>query len=342
MIDWSVIYWPGRTLCVRGEGEIEAQDTFGAESWTAAKIPPLAGRLAVVTGATSEIGFAAVVALARAGADAIVAGHDESEGREAVGFLRHLAPRVLARFEKLDLRSMASVAEFAGRMQAAGRAVDILINQAGGIAPGRRQLTANGFELHLGANYLGHFALTAHLLPLLRRSRKPRVVQMSSLSHRVGAIHFDDLQLERRYEASKAYAQSKLALLMFAIELQRRSDFNKWGLLSAAAHPGYAHAESMVDGARTNGLLRKLRGSVGSLMRHSAVAGAQPVVFAATDPGVRRGGFYGPTGPFELVGPPGLVQVAKKAEDADDGRRLWQLSEQLTLIKWPAEDQTAG
>jgi NAD(P)-dependent dehydrogenase (short-subunit alcohol dehydrogenase family) len=291
----------------------------------------------VVTGATNGIGYAAALALAQAGADVIVAGHNEWEGRNAVAIIRPLAPAALVRFEKLDVRSLASVADFARRLTAGGRAVDLLINCAGGIAAGKRQLTEDGFELQLAANYLSHFALTAELLPLLRRSRNPRVVQLSSLGQRRGSIHFDDLHLERGYEPAKAFSQSKLALLMFALELQRRSDAHGWGLLSAAAHPGYARTEPVSSRSRSTDLIRKLHGSLGLLVNHTASEGALPTLFAATAPTVQRGGYYGPIGPFELVGPPGPVSVGKNAQDREAARRLWEISEQLTRVKWPAE-----
>jgi NAD(P)-dependent dehydrogenase (short-subunit alcohol dehydrogenase family) len=251
--------------------------------------------------------------------------------------IRSLAPRVLARFEKLDLRNLISVGEFVGRLSAAGRAVDILVNQAGGISHGKRTITANGFELHFGANYLAHFALTAQLLPLLRRSRRPVVVQVTGLSHRRATLQFGDLQLERRYEASKAYSQSQLAMLVFAQELQRRSDQHKWGLLSTAAHPGYAPADRLVNGRA--GLMRRIHGrihdSFGVLFSHLAARGAQPLLFAATSPLVQRGGFYGPSGPFELAGPPGPARMSSQAQDPDTARVLWEMSERLTGAEWP-------
>lgn len=291
----------------------------------------------MITGATGGVGFAAALALAQAGADVIVAGHNEREGRDAVAAIRPLANAALVRFEKLDLRYLASVSDFAARLNAGGRAVDLLINCAGGTASGRRQLTADGFELQLGANYLGHFALTGRILPLLRRGRHPRVVQLTSLRHRRGSIQFDDLQLEHGYEKSKAFSQSKLAVLMFALELQRRSDAHGWGLLSAAAHPGYSQNEPVTNRSRSGNLMRSLHGSLGLLVNHSAAEGALPALFAATSHTVRRGGYYGPTGPFELVGPPGPASMGKNAMDPEAARRLWEISEQLTRVKWPEE-----
>ncbi len=271
--------------------------------------------------------------MAQAGADVVLTGNCDKEGREAVGLIRRLAPRVLARFEKLDLRNLISVGEFAGRLSAAGRAVDFLINQAGGISHGKRTLTANGFELHFGANYLAHFALTAQLMPLLTRSRRPHVVQVTSLSHRRATLEFGDLQLEKGYEVSKAYSQSKLAMLLFAQELQRRSDQHQWGLLSTAAHPGYAPTDRLVNGRC--GLMRRIHGPFGALFSHLAAAGAQPLLFAATSPRAQRGGFDGPSGPVELTGRPGLAKMSKLAQDPEAARELWEASERLTGVEWP-------
>lgn len=287
------------------------------------------------------------LAMARAGADVIVAAANEMEGREAVAAIRPQAAASLVRFERLDLASLASVANFAARMMANGRGIDLLMNMGGAsraIASGRRQqrsetvrqLTADGFELELGANYLSHFALTAQLLPLLRRGRQARVVQLSSLSQRDGAIEFDDLQMERSYDPARAYAQSKLAALMFALELQRRSDAAGWGILSVAAHPGYARTEPIAGGRYSRSLMRRLRGTLGSLMRQSAVAAARPALFAATAPTAQRGGYYGPIGAFELAGPPGLARLGRRARDAAAAARLWEISERLTGVKWPA------
>jgi NAD(P)-dependent dehydrogenase (short-subunit alcohol dehydrogenase family) len=307
------------------------------EGWTTAQIPLQIGRLAVITGAAEGVGAAIALALAQAGADVVIAAENDIEGRLVAATIRPAAPASVVRFEKLNVSCLDSVADFAARMERSGRPIDLLINGATVRPSAHRAVTFDGLELHLAANYLSHFALTALLLPLLSRGRYPRVVQLSSLAYRGGAIDFDDLLQEREYTPWKAYSQSKLAMLIFAIELQRRSDSLGWGLLSAAAHPGYSRTEPLGNGFSPRSLVRKLRGSLEVLMSHSNAAAALPALFAATAPEVRRGGFYGPTGPFELVGPPGELAVAKRARDAAAARRLWEISEKLTRIKWPDE-----
>ncbi|HUH61389.1 MAG TPA: SDR family oxidoreductase [Terracidiphilus sp.] len=307
------------------------------DRWASPPIPRQVGRLAVITGGADGLGYETALALAQAGADVIVAAENEIEGRYAIGRIRPASPSALVRFEKLDTGNLKSVGEFAGRLARSGHAIDLLINGAGVTPSARRLTTSDGFERNLGANYLGHFALTALLLPLLRRSRQPRVVQISSLGHRRGAIHFDDLQLERGYFPWKAFCQSKLATLIFALELQRRSNLHGWGLISTAAHPGYTQGEPLGNGFGPRSLFRKLRGSLGVLASHSAPEAAQPALFAATAFDVKRGGFYGPSGPFELVGSPAEATIARNAKDLAVACRLWEVSEQLTGVQWPEE-----
>lgn len=241
----------------------------------------------------------------------------------------------LVRYERLDLADLASVAEFGTRLIKWERPIDMLVNNAGTRATGRRRVSKDGFELQLAANFLGHFALTAQLMTLLRKSRHPRVVQISSPCHRHGRIDFEDLQLERRYDAWSAYCQSKLALLIFAIELQRRSDSNAWGLLSVAAHSGRARTDRQWPVPRPKSLIQKLHGTVGQILGHSARDAAMPGLFAATAPSVVRGGFYGPRGPLEFAIAPGLSDVGKIARDAGEGRKLWEAAERLTRVSWP-------
>ena len=202
-------------------------------------IPSQVGRTAIVTGATGGLGYETAVALAKAGADVILTGRDEQKGQAALDKISREVVGAKLSYEQLDLANLAAGAAFAKRMQ--GRSsLDLLINNAGVMALPRRQTTADGFEMQFGTNHLGHFALTARLMPLLRRASAPRVVSVSSLAHRTGMIDFGDLQGSRIYSAWKAYGQSKLACLMFALELQRRSDAAGWNITSIAAHPGFA------------------------------------------------------------------------------------------------------
>jgi len=214
---------------------------------TQAKIPSQLGRTAVVTGATGGLGYETALALARAGSEVILTGRDDRKGRSAIEKISGEVTGAKVSYEHLDLASLASVADFAQRM-GARQSLDLLINNAGVMALPRRQTTADGFEMQFGTNHLGHFALTAGLMPLLRRATGPRVVSVSSLAHRTGFIDFNDLQGARVYSPWKAYGQSKLATLMFALELQRRSDAAGWNLTSNAAHPGFARTNLFASG----------------------------------------------------------------------------------------------
>jgi NAD(P)-dependent dehydrogenase (short-subunit alcohol dehydrogenase family) len=209
----------------------------------------------------------------------------------------------------------------------ARHSVDLLINNAGVMALPRRQTTADGFEMQFGTNYLGHFALTARLMPLLRRASGPRVVSVSSLAHRTGFIDFDDLQGVRVYSPWKAYGQSKLAMLMFALELQRRSDAAGWNLTSNAAHPGFARTGLFASGP--GGLLSLATDFAAPLFGHSAADGARPILFAATNPTAKPGAYYGPGGIGELRGAPAPALIMPRARDAAAATRLWDVSEKL-------------
>jgi len=203
------------------------------------EIPSQLGRSAVVTGATGGLGYETALALAKAGAEVILTGRDDRKGQSAIEEIRREVSGARVNYERLDLANLVSIADFSQRMHSR-QSLDLLINNAGVMALPRRQTTADGFEMQFGTNHLGHFALTARLMPMLRRASAPRVVSVSSLAHRTGFIDFNDLQGARLYSAWKAYGQSKLACLMFAIELQRRSDAAGWKLISNAAHPGFA------------------------------------------------------------------------------------------------------
>jgi len=301
-------------------------------------------RTAIVTGATGGLGYATAVGLARSGARAVLAGRNAAKGQAALARLRREAPEAVAEFELLDLASLASVAAFAERMLAAHPALDILVNNAGVMAPPARQVTADGFELQFGTNYLGHFALTAHLMPaLLRAGQGARVVQVSSLAHRGGAMAWGDLQGERRYNPWKSYGQSKLAMLIFALELARRAKVHAWPLVSVAAHPGWALTDLIANGPGGGklGLKEHVMQAGFRLFGESAADGARPIVFAAASPDAKDGGYYGPTGFQEIKGAPGPSRIMPQAQDPGSGKRLWMVSEALTGVAFSPEAASA-
>ena len=236
--------------------------------WSTADIPSLSGKTAVVTGATGGLGYETAMALAGAGAIVILTGRNDAKGLRAIEGICERFPNALIAYEHLDLASLASVADFTRRFAASNEQLDLLINNAGVMALPKRQQTEDGFEMQLGTNYLGHYALTARLLPQLRRAKAARVVNLSSLAHRSGAIDFDDLQGKHSYRPWRAYCQSKLAMLMFSLELQRHSLAAGWGLTSLAAHPGYARTDLIPNGpgadtfqSRVSRWLRRLSGA---------------------------------------------------------------------------------
>ncbi|MEO3388871.1 oxidoreductase [Mesorhizobium sp. CAU 1741] len=296
--------------------------------WTLKDIPPQRGRNAVVTG-TGGLGYEDALALALAGADVIIAGRNPHKGAEAVSRIRQSYSGARVDFEALDLGSLASIAAFAGRIATRRDRIDILINNAGVMAPPKRQETADGLELQFGTNYVGHFALTASLMPLMQRAASPRVVTLSSVAARQGRIDFDDLQSERNYQPMPVYSQSKLACLMFALELQRRSDAAHWGIESIAAHPGISRTDLLHNAPGRNSLQGLARTWLWFLFQPAA-RGALPTLYAATDPSVRAGGYYGPTGFGEVRGWPGEARVPEAALNADAARRLWNETETLT------------
>ena len=291
-----------------------------------AEIPSQLGRSAVVTGATGGLGYETALALAKAGAEVILTGRDDRKGQSAIEKISREVPGAKVKYESLDLASLASIADFSQRMHSR-KALEILINNAGVMALPRRQTTADSFEMQFGTNYLGHFALTARLMPLLRRASGPRVVSVCSLAHRTGFIDFDDLQGARVYSPWKAYGQSKLAMLIFALELQRRSDSSGWNLTSNAAHPGFARTGLFASGP--GGLLSLATDFAAPFLGQSAADGARPILFAATSPKVKPGAYYGPGGIGELRGAPAPALIMPQARDAATAARLWDVSEKL-------------
>ena len=289
--------------------------------------------VAVVTGATGGLGYATAEALAKGGAHVVLAGRNPAKGDVALTKLRRAVPGAKAEFALLDLASLASVQAGAEKLLAAHPAIGILVDNAGVMAPKRRQMTPDGFELQFGTNYLGHFALTARLLPGLIAGRA-RVVQVSSLAHRGGAIAWGDLQGARRYSAWRSYGQSKLAMLMFALELARRAEAAGWPLVSVAAHPGWAVTDIIANGpgGGAPGLLEHAMQGAFRLFGQSAVDGARPIVWAATSVAARPGGYYGPSGLGELRGPPSPSRIMPQALDLGACARLWAESEKLAGV----------
>ncbi len=298
-------------------------------AWTLGGIASQAGKLAIVTGANSGIGYFTALELAKAGANVILACRSPDKGAAAAAKINAVAPGH-AVFEALDLASLASVHDFASRFKATHGTLDLLVNNAGVMAPPTRQVTADGFELQIGVNFLGHFALTALLLPALMKAREPRVIQLSSVAHRQGRIDLADLQAARNYKPWQVYNQSKLAMLMFALELQRRSDAGGWGLLSLAAHPGIARTELVANGPGTNSVMAFVLKLAQPFISQSGEAGALPTLLGATAPDVTPGGYYGPTGFMEFRGPPGVANPEKQALDASVAKALWETAETLT------------
>ena len=281
--------------------------------WTISDIPPQHGRSAVITG-TGGIGFEDALALARAGCEVIIAGRNPQKGAEAVASIGRSVPKANVRFELLDLASLGSVAEFGRRLHASRDSLDLLINNAAVMMPPKRQVTSDGFELQFGTNYLGHFALTAHLLPLLRKGRNPRVVSVSSVAARNGTINFDDLEAEQSYKPMAVYSQSKLANLMFAFELQRRSDAAKWGITSVAAHPGIARTDLLHNAPGRFSVMGIARSLLWFLFQPAA-QGALPTLFTATSPEAKGGGYYGPDKMSETRGFPTIAEPPPQSID---------------------------
>lgn len=301
--------------------------------WSTSDIPSQKGRIVLITGGTSGMGYEDALALARAGADVIIAARNPERGAEAIARIRESVPDAKVQFEAVDLANLSSVSALAQRLQSKLPRLDVLINNAAIMAPPERGTSADGFELQLATNYLGHFALTGLLVPLLRQSQDARVVSLSSIAATRGAMNFDDLQFERKYDPYAAYAQSKLAVLHWAFALQRRSDAENWGIRSMAAHPGVAVTELV---ARGPGLESEFgqRWAKDRDAYHSAAQGALPTLYAATAVQAVGGAYYGPTGDDERRGPLGFAKTPTAANAQADAERLWAISEQLTGVTY--------
>ena len=298
------------------------------ELWTAADVPDQAGRTAVITGANSGIGFETARVLAEHGAAVVLACRDAGKAKDAAARIAVTAPQAAVTVVHLDLASLASVREAAEEIRASHDTLDLLINNAGLMVP-PPGVTADGFELQIGTNHLGHFALTGLLLDRLLPVEGSRVVTVSSNSHRSGRIHVDDLQSAGRVAG---YGQSKLANLLFTYELQRRLAAADAHTAALAAHPGTSSTELTRN---MPAALQMANRAIGWTFTQSAQMGALPTLRAATDPAARGGEYYGPGGRFELKGYPRRVQSSARSHDESTQQRLWQESERLTSVTYP-------
>ena len=306
-------------------------------------MPDQTGRRAIVTGGNSGIGYPAALELARKGAEVVIAARSRERGLAAAQRINADIGTTLAEWSELDLASLASVRAFAGRELARNGPVDLLINNAGVYAPPKRGETADGFELQFGTNVLGHFALTGLLLPALERSANahravpPRVVTIASIAHKRGVIHFENLQFQGNYSPNEAYAQSKLANLMLALELDRRLRSAGLGILSVAAHPGLADTEIFKKGdfSSLETTLRSWGGKVIGALMNTSAEGALPTIYAAAAPEATGGGYYGPQGLAEARGgDAGPAKIASQARDEAAAKRLWTTCEDLTGVRY--------
>ncbi|OBJ82349.1 SDR family NAD(P)-dependent oxidoreductase [Mycobacterium asiaticum] len=300
--------------------------------WSVSDIPDQSGRTVVVTGANTGIGYHTAAELAFRGAHVVLAVRNLEKGNTALARIIAVKPDADITLQELDLGSLASIRRAAQALRASYPRIDLLINNAG-VMWTPKQVTEDGFELQFGTNHLGHFALTGLLLDHLLPVRGSRVVTVSSLGHRLrAAIHFDDLQWERSYSRVGAYGQSKLANLLFTYELQRRLADAAAPTLAVAAHPGGSNTDLSRN---LPGIVQPIKAVLAPLLFQGPQSGAWPTLRAATDPTVEGGQYYGPDGLGEQRGRPKLVQSSAQSHDAELQRRLWDVSEELTGVKFP-------
>ncbi|GAA2024929.1 SDR family oxidoreductase [Polymorphospora rubra] len=298
-------------------------------------VPDLSGKRAVVTGASDGMGLGMAARLAAAGAEVILPVRNPRKGEAAITTIRQAAPGANVSLRSLDLSSLESVATLSDALRGEGRPIHLLINNAGVMRPPNRQTTADGFELQFGTNHLGHFALVAGLLPLLRAGRA-RVTSQVSVAARRGVINWDDLNWERSYHGMRAYSQSKIAFGMFGLELDRRSRAHGWGITSNLSHPGVAPtsllaARPELGRSQDTPAIRLIRAmSARGILAGTVETAKLPALTAATDPSAKPGVLYGPSGPGNLGGPPAEQRMYAPLRSAEEAARVWRVSEQLT------------
>lgn len=302
------------------------------ESWITAHVPEQSGKRVIVTGATSGIGWETARVLAKAGADVVLAARDETKGQDAVRRIQDVVPMARVSNSTLDLSSLESVRDFASRE--VNRPLDILINNAGAMATMQRKTTVDGFERTLGTNFFGPFALTGLLLPALLMTRSPRIVTVASAAASQGKLDLKDVGMEKRYALNPAYSRSKLADLIFAVELQRKIQRNGVNLISVACHPGYAITN--LQNAELSLGIKLIATVLKPIASHDAAHGALPTLYAATSNEVKAGGYYGPCGFLQAKGFPTEVPIPARALDDALASELWMLSEKLTGVTYSA------
>jgi len=307
---------------------------MSSRGWSISDVPDQTGRVVIVTGSTSGLGLETARVLAVRGSRVLIAARSEVKARRVMSELEQGYPSAQFEFHQLDLSSLASVRGFAESFLERERALHLLINNAGIMMVPYGE-TSDGNELQFGTNHLGHFALTGLLLPALERASVSRVVTVSSIAHEDGDVDFDDLQFGRGrgYSPMRAYRRSKLANLLFALELDRRLDAASASTISVAAHPGVSDS-SLADHLVDNRWGRLLR-PIASRVLQDTAQGALPTLRAATDPGVHGGQYFGPAHLRETRGRPVLARPSSLARDPDAGRRLWDVSESLTGVRFP-------
>ena len=308
---------------------------YPSMQWKVNSIGDLTGKTILITGANSGIGLEAFKILGAKGATMIMASRNPDKANKALEHVRSEVPNAKTDFIQLDLASLASVKAAANAFKSKYDKLDILINN-GGVAWHPRKTTADGFELHFGTNHLGHFALGGHLLGSLLKADSPRIVAIASIAHRFGYIHFDDLQLEKGYNMFASYGQSKMANLLYTFELNRLAQRAGVNLMPVAAHPGMSSTNLATSGIEGHGqsLLAQLTDRMQGLVTQSAYDGSLPTVRAATDPEAAGGDYYGPRDLFEAIGPPVKVGTNDYAKREDVAAQLWQVSEELTGVKY--------
>jgi NAD(P)-dependent dehydrogenase (short-subunit alcohol dehydrogenase family) len=300
---------------------------MASAKWTSEQLPPQSGRTVVITGGAGGIGLRTAEVFARHGARVIIGARNQQKAEQAVAAIGRAAPDAEVRWEHLDLADLTAVRRFSTALLDDGTPIDVLVNCAGVMAIPQRELTTDGFEAHLGTNHLGHFALTGQLLPLLEKSPAARVITVSAQSARTGKIALDDLQSEQNYAPMRAYGASKIANILFALELNQHTR-----VLSIPVHPGTAPTDIQ---QHTNSRLYR---AVGQLIMRTLGQPldriADPITFAATTPDATTQSFIAPTGPFELGGAPGFVKLPPVALDNELRAALWQESERLTGVHY--------